>query len=61
MDRTENRVDEDVIALVAESLRRQLGTNADRFIELESELDSDGEEVIKPEVDLSMFLEMQRL
>ncbi|KZV72293.1 hypothetical protein PENSPDRAFT_649877 [Peniophora sp. CONT] len=41
--------------------RRQLGTNADRYKEPEPELDSDGEEILEPEVDLSKFLERQRL
>ncbi|KAH9919598.1 uncharacterized protein B0H18DRAFT_629131 [Fomitopsis serialis] len=41
--------------------RRQLGTNADRYKELEPELDSEGEEILEPEVDLSTFLERQRL
>ncbi|KAH7924987.1 hypothetical protein BV22DRAFT_1065699 [Leucogyrophana mollusca] len=41
--------------------RRQLGTNADRYVELEPELDSDGEEIREPEVDLSAFLEKQKL
>ncbi|KAG2335623.1 hypothetical protein BDR05DRAFT_961122 [Suillus weaverae] len=41
--------------------RRQLGSNADRYVELEPELDSDGEEIREPEVDLSSFLARQRL
>ncbi|KAI0742625.1 hypothetical protein C8Q80DRAFT_1273254 [Daedaleopsis nitida] len=41
--------------------RRQLGSNADRYVEPEPELDSEGEEVVEPEVDLSAFLERQRL
>ncbi|KAG1793538.1 uncharacterized protein HD556DRAFT_1270956 [Suillus plorans] len=41
--------------------RRQVGSNADRYVELEPELDSDGEEVREPEVDLSSFLARQRL
>ncbi|KAF8963260.1 hypothetical protein BDZ97DRAFT_1661830 [Flammula alnicola] len=41
--------------------RRQLGTNADRYKEEEVELDSDGEPVVEPEVDLSTFLEKQRI
>lgn len=40
--------------------RRQLGTNADRYAELEPELDSDGEPIVEPEVDLTSFLEKQR-
>ncbi|KAF9007122.1 hypothetical protein BDQ17DRAFT_1389208 [Cyathus striatus] len=41
--------------------RRKLGTNADRYVEQEPELDSDGEPIVEPEVDLSTFLEKQRL
>jgi len=41
--------------------RRSLGTNADRYKESEPELDSEGEEIIEPEVDLSEFLAKQRL
>ncbi|KAF8174228.1 hypothetical protein BJ912DRAFT_1033864 [Pholiota molesta] len=41
--------------------RRQLGTNADRYKEEEVELDSDGEPILEPEVDLSSFLERQRI
>nr|GAT56444.1 predicted protein [Mycena chlorophos] len=41
--------------------RRQLGTNADRYIEPEPELDEDGEPIVEPEVDLSSFLERQRI
>ncbi|KAI0702572.1 hypothetical protein C8Q76DRAFT_227354 [Earliella scabrosa] len=41
--------------------RRQLGSNADRYVEPEPELGSDGEEIVEPEVDLSAFLERQRL
>ncbi|KAK7455899.1 hypothetical protein VKT23_010937 [Stygiomarasmius scandens] len=41
--------------------RRQLGTNADRYAEPEPELDSDGEPIVEPEVDLSAFLEKQRI
>ncbi|KAL0952928.1 hypothetical protein HGRIS_007141 [Hohenbuehelia grisea] len=41
--------------------RRQLGTNADRYKEEEPELDSDGEPIVEPEVDLSSFLERQRI
>ncbi|KIM42071.1 hypothetical protein M413DRAFT_445237 [Hebeloma cylindrosporum] len=41
--------------------RRQLGTNADRYKEEEPELDSDGEPIVEPEVDLSAFLEKQRI
>ncbi|KAF7365844.1 hypothetical protein MVEN_00458600 [Mycena venus] len=41
--------------------RRQLGTNADRYVEPEPVLDSDGEPEVEPEVDLSSFLERQRI
>ncbi|EGN92604.1 hypothetical protein SERLA73DRAFT_190779 [Serpula lacrymans var. lacrymans S7.3] len=41
--------------------RRQLGSNADRYAEVEPELGSDGEEIREPEVDLSAFLERQKL
>lgn len=41
--------------------RRQLGSNADRYVELEPELDSDGEEIHEPEIDLTSFLARQRL
>ncbi|KAK0472467.1 hypothetical protein IW261DRAFT_1553326 [Armillaria novae-zelandiae] len=41
--------------------RRQLGTNTDRYAEPEPELDSDGDPIAEPEVDLSSFLGRQRL
>ncbi|KAJ7237052.1 hypothetical protein B0H12DRAFT_1204445 [Mycena haematopus] len=41
--------------------RRQLGTNADRYVEPEPVLDSDGEPEVEPEVDLTAFLERQRI
>jgi len=41
--------------------KRQLGSNADRYAEEEPQLDSDGEEIKVPEVDLAAFLEKQRL
>ncbi|KAI0370933.1 hypothetical protein BV20DRAFT_226605 [Pilatotrama ljubarskyi] len=41
--------------------RRQLVSNADRYAEPEPELNSEGEEEVEPEVDLSAFLERQRL
>ncbi|KAF8153843.1 hypothetical protein B0H34DRAFT_783978 [Crassisporium funariophilum] len=41
--------------------RRRLGTNEDRYKEQEVELDEDGEPVVEPEVDLSSFLERQRI
>ncbi|KAF9029460.1 hypothetical protein BDZ89DRAFT_1101524 [Hymenopellis radicata] len=39
--------------------RRKLGTNTDRYKEEELELDSDGEPILPPEIDLSSFLERQ--
>ncbi|KAJ6540494.1 hypothetical protein B0H19DRAFT_1175754 [Mycena capillaripes] len=47
--------------LVQKFSRRQLGTNADRYAEPEPVLDSDGEPEVEPEVDLSSFLERQRI
>ncbi|KAF8553274.1 hypothetical protein OG21DRAFT_1485540 [Imleria badia] len=41
--------------------RRQLESNVDRYAEEEPQLDSEGEEIKEPEVDLSAFLERQRL
>ncbi|TFK50594.1 hypothetical protein OE88DRAFT_1661091 [Heliocybe sulcata] len=41
--------------------KRQLGSNADRYIEPEPKLNSDGEVEQEPEVDLSGFLARQRL
>ncbi|OJT14421.1 hypothetical protein TRAPUB_8999 [Trametes pubescens] len=41
--------------------RRQLVSNADRYAEPEPELNSEGEEVVEPEIDLSSFLERQKL
>ncbi|EPQ55599.1 hypothetical protein GLOTRDRAFT_110955 [Gloeophyllum trabeum ATCC 11539] len=41
--------------------RRELGSNADRYVEPEPELNSDGEVEEEPEVDLSAFLARQRL
>ncbi|KIL64386.1 hypothetical protein M378DRAFT_178873 [Amanita muscaria Koide BX008] len=41
--------------------RRQLTSNADRYNEPEPELGSDGEVVVEPEVDLSTFLQKQKL
>ncbi|KAG1773227.1 hypothetical protein EV702DRAFT_1048313 [Suillus placidus] len=40
---------------------RRLRSNADRYVELEPELNFDGEEIREPEVDLSSFLARQRL
>jgi len=54
-------LDEEEEARTQRYARRQLGTNADRYKEPEPELDSDGEEIVEPEVDLSKFLERQRL
>ncbi|KAK7680874.1 hypothetical protein QCA50_016184 [Cerrena zonata] len=53
--------EEEVQELQQKFSRRQLGTNADRYAEPEPELDSEGEEIVEPEVDLSSFLERQRL
>jgi hypothetical protein len=41
--------------------RRQLGSNADRYVEPGPELNSDGEVEPEPEINLSSFLERQRL
>ncbi|KAN0079869.1 hypothetical protein V8E55_009435 [Tylopilus felleus] len=41
--------------------KRQLASNADRYVEEEPQLDSEGETIQEPEVDLSAFLERQRL
>ncbi|RDB18162.1 hypothetical protein Hypma_000562 [Hypsizygus marmoreus] len=41
--------------------RRQLGSNIDRYLEPEPELGSDGEPLVEPEVDLSSFLERQKI
>ncbi|KAI5992350.1 hypothetical protein F5J12DRAFT_726956 [Pisolithus orientalis] len=41
--------------------KRQLASNADRYVEPEPELGSDGEEIREPEVDLSAFLERQKI
>ncbi|VDB95395.1 unnamed protein product [Peniophora sp. CBMAI 1063] len=58
----EEELDEEEAAAQAQKFsRRQLGTNADRYKEPEPELDSEGEEILEPEVDLSKFLERQRL
>ncbi|KAH6907392.1 hypothetical protein BKA70DRAFT_1285612 [Coprinopsis sp. MPI-PUGE-AT-0042] len=46
---------------LAKFSRRQLGTNADRYAEEEPELGSDGEPIVEPEVDLSEFMERQRI
>jgi len=53
--------EEDIQELQQKFGRRQLGTNADRYAEEEPELDSDGEPLVEPEVDLSSFLARQRL
>lgn len=55
-------LDEEAAAeLRAKYSRRQLGSNVDRYAEPEPELGSDGEPVVEPEVDLTSFLERQRL
>jgi hypothetical protein len=41
--------------------RRQLTSNADRYEEPEPELGPDGKPIVEPEVDLSVFLEKQKL
>ncbi|KAF8153844.1 hypothetical protein B0H34DRAFT_719331 [Crassisporium funariophilum] len=41
--------------------RRGLGRNEERYKAEEVELDADGEPVVEPEVDLSSFLEKQRI
>ncbi|KIK68066.1 hypothetical protein GYMLUDRAFT_36892 [Collybiopsis luxurians FD-317 M1] len=54
--------DEEVVAArQAKYSRRHLGSNADRYVEPEPELDSDGEPIVEPEVDLTAFLERQKL
>ncbi|KAJ4478196.1 hypothetical protein J3R30DRAFT_3290267 [Lentinula aciculospora] len=53
--------EEEAAAQQAKYSRRHLGTNADRYAEPEPELDSDGEPIVEPEVDLSAFLEKQKL
>ncbi|KAG6827457.1 hypothetical protein H0H87_004809 [Tephrocybe sp. NHM501043] len=58
----EEELDEEEAAeRAAKYSRRQLGTNADRYLEPEPELGSDGEPEVEPEVDLSTFLEKQRI
>ncbi|TFK32927.1 hypothetical protein BDQ12DRAFT_691807 [Crucibulum laeve] len=41
--------------------RRKLGSNVDRYAEEEPELGSDGEPIVEPEIDLSSFLERQKI
>ncbi|TCD63139.1 hypothetical protein EIP91_005898 [Steccherinum ochraceum] len=53
--------EEEQAELQAKYSRRQLGTNADRYAEPEPELNSDGEPIVEPEVDLSSFLARQKL
>ncbi|KAI0056905.1 hypothetical protein BV25DRAFT_1909692 [Artomyces pyxidatus] len=60
-ERPEELDEEEARELETKYSRRQLGTNADRYVEPEPELGSDGEEIVEPEVDLSKFLERQRL
>ncbi|KAH8101265.1 hypothetical protein BXZ70DRAFT_1007646 [Cristinia sonorae] len=61
-DEQEVELDEEQLAELQQKYsRRQLGSNADRYEEPEPELDSDGEPIVEPEVDLSSFLERQKL
>ncbi|KAL7278542.1 hypothetical protein ACG7TL_007541 [Trametes sanguinea] len=61
-DEQEAEIDEEEQAeLERKFARRQLTSNADRYAEPEPELNSEGEEVVEPEVDLSSFLERQKL
>ncbi|KAI0651361.1 hypothetical protein C8Q79DRAFT_1004657 [Trametes meyenii] len=53
--------DEEQQELERKFARRQLVSNADRYAEPEPELNSEGEAEVEPEVDLSSFLERQRL
>ncbi|KAG6887348.1 hypothetical protein C0992_012777 [Termitomyces sp. T32_za158] len=53
--------EEEAAERAAKYARRHLGTNADRYVEPEPELGSDGEPIVEPEVDLSAFLEKQRI
>ncbi|KAG5717678.1 hypothetical protein E4T56_gene15402, partial [Termitomyces sp. T112] len=53
--------EEEAAERVTKYARRQLGTNADRYVEPEPELGSDGEPIVEPEVDISAFLEKQRI
>ncbi|KAF8656123.1 hypothetical protein AX16_002761 [Volvariella volvacea WC 439] len=58
----EEELDEEELAVQRKRYsRRQLTSNADRYVEPEPELGSDGEPVVEPEVDLSNFLERQRI
>ncbi|KAF5378613.1 hypothetical protein D9615_007180 [Tricholomella constricta] len=57
----EEEDEEEATERAAKYSRRQLGTNADRYVEPEPELGSDGEPEVEPEVDLSSFLEKQRI
>ncbi|EAU85744.1 hypothetical protein CC1G_04961 [Coprinopsis cinerea okayama7 len=57
----EEEDEEEKAERLAKYSRRQLGTNVDRYKEEEPELDSDGEPIVEPEVDLSTFLEKQRI
>ncbi|KAA1466855.1 hypothetical protein DENSPDRAFT_57657 [Dentipellis sp. KUC8613] len=60
-ERPEELDEEEAEELARKYSRRQLGSNADRYVEPEPELGSDGEEIVEPEVDLSQFLERQKL
>ncbi|KAF5329270.1 hypothetical protein D9619_009309 [Psilocybe cf. subviscida] len=58
---TEEEEAEHAKELAQKFSRRQLGTNADRYKEEEPELGSDGEPILEPEVDLSEFLDKQKI
>ncbi|KAF8063954.1 hypothetical protein FPV67DRAFT_194690 [Lyophyllum atratum] len=60
-EQEEEEEEEEAAERAAKYSRRQLGTNADRYAEPEPELGSDGEPEVEPEVDLSSFLERQRI
>ncbi|KAG6867714.1 hypothetical protein C0993_011998 [Termitomyces sp. T159_Od127] len=60
-EQVEDLDEEEAAERAAKYARRHLGTNADRYVEPEPELGSDGEPIVEPEVDLSAFLEKQRI
>ncbi|KAF9076714.1 hypothetical protein BDP27DRAFT_1283416 [Rhodocollybia butyracea] len=60
-DEAEDEDEEEAAARQAKYSRRNLGSNVDRYAEPEPEIDSDGEPVVEPEVDLAVFLEKQKL
>ncbi|KAG6846721.1 hypothetical protein H0H93_012236 [Arthromyces matolae] len=60
-EKEEELDEEEAAERAAKYSRRRLGTNADRYEEPEPELGSDGEPIVEPEVDLSAFLEKQRI